>query len=80
MNRINNSVNLIGNLGMETTEFPNPVFIGDTLRVQTEIVDKRESKSKPDRGIVKYQFQIKKVNEEMVQQGIKVLMTRSRSS
>ena len=42
----------IGNLGMQKTEFPNPVFIGDTLSVSTEIVDKRESRSKPDRGIV----------------------------
>ena len=42
----------IGNLGMEKTEFPNPVFIGDTLRVATKITEKRESKSKPDRGIV----------------------------
>ena len=42
----------IGNLGMERTEFPNPVFIGDTLRVRTRIVDKRESKTKSDRGIV----------------------------
>lgn len=42
----------IGNLGMEKVEFPNPVFIGDTLRVKTRIVDKRESKTKPDRGIV----------------------------
>ncbi len=42
----------IGNLGMEKTEFPNPVFIGDTVRVATKITEKRESKSKPDRGIV----------------------------
>lgn len=42
----------LGNLGMEKVEFPNPVFIGDTLRVQTRIVDKRPSQSKPDRGIV----------------------------
>ena len=42
----------IGNLGMEKVEFPNPVFIGDTLRVTTRIVSKRESKTKPDRGIV----------------------------
>jgi acyl dehydratase len=42
----------IGNLGMEKTEFPNPVFIGDTLSVSTEIMDRRESRSKPDRGIV----------------------------
>lgn len=42
----------IGNLGMDKVEFPNPVFVNDTLRVQTKIVDKRESKTKPDRGIV----------------------------
>ena len=42
----------IGNLGMEKTEFPNPVFIGDTVRVATKITEKRESKTKPDRGIV----------------------------
>ena len=42
----------IGNLGMEKTEFPNPVFIGDTVRVATKITEKRESKSNPDRGIV----------------------------
>lgn len=42
----------IGNLGMERVEFPNPVFLGDTLRVKTRIVDKRSSQSKPDRGIV----------------------------
>ena len=42
----------IGNLGMDKVEFPNPVFIGDTLRAQTKIIDKRESKSKEDRGIV----------------------------
>ena len=42
----------IGNLGMEKTEFPNPVFLGDTLSVSTEIMDKRESRTKPDRGIV----------------------------
>jgi acyl dehydratase len=45
----------IGNLGMEKTEFPKPVFLGDTLRAHTKVVDKRESKSKPDRGIVWFQ-------------------------
>ena len=42
----------IGNLGMEKVEFPNPVFIGDTLRATSRVVDRRESKSRPDRGIV----------------------------
>lgn len=42
----------IGNLGMEKIEFPNPVFIGDTITAQTKVVQRRESASKPDRGIV----------------------------
>jgi acyl dehydratase len=37
---------------MDNVEFPNPVFIGDTIRVKTTISERRESKSKPDRGIV----------------------------
>jgi acyl dehydratase len=42
----------LGNLGFTTMTFPNPVFIGDTLRAETEIVDKRESKSRPEAGII----------------------------
>jgi acyl dehydratase len=42
----------LGNLGFKETTFPKPVFIGDTIRVRTEIVDKRESKSRNDSGIV----------------------------
>ena len=45
----------LGNLGFDKTTFPNPVFIGDTLTVHTKIIDKRESKSKPDRGIVTFE-------------------------
>lgn len=42
----------LGNLGFEEITFPKPVFFGDTIRVRTEIVDKRESKSRDDSGIV----------------------------
>ena len=56
----------IGNLGMEKTEFPNPVFIGDTLRVSTQITDKRESKSKPDRGIVWFKHVALNQRDEVV--------------
>ncbi len=41
-----------GNLGFDRITFPNPVFIGDTLRAETEIVSKRESKSRPEAGII----------------------------
>lgn len=45
----------IGNLGFDKTTFPNPVFIGDTIRVSSRVVDRRESRSKPDRGIVTFE-------------------------
>lgn len=45
----------IGNLGMTETAFPHPVFHGDTIRVETEVISVRDSKSKPDRGIVEMQ-------------------------
>ncbi|MGP3534041.1 MaoC family dehydratase [Microbacterium sp. RD1] len=42
----------LGNLGFREILFPKPVFIGDTLRVETETLDKRESSSRPTTGIV----------------------------
>lgn len=44
---------IVANLGYENVKHPNPVFHGDTLYVETEVLDKRESSSKPDRGIVR---------------------------
>lgn len=42
----------LGNLGYDKIKFPNPVFHGDTLRGETTILDKRESSSRTDSGIV----------------------------
>ncbi len=42
----------IANLGYEDIKHLNPVFINDTIYVRTKVLDKRESTSKPDRGIV----------------------------
>ncbi len=47
----------LGNLGFDKTTFPNPVFIGDTIYAKTVVVAKRESRSKPDRGIVTFEHQ-----------------------
>ena len=44
----------IANLGMTDVKFPAPLFEGDTVHVTTEIVGKRESKSRPDAGIVDF--------------------------
>merc|ERR1712176_528733 len=42
----------IANLGFSEVTFPKPVFCGDTLRAVTEVLDNRESKSRPTQGIV----------------------------
>jgi acyl dehydratase len=44
----------VGNLGFEEVRFPKPVFHGDTIRAQTEVVTKRESRSRPTQGIVTF--------------------------
>jgi acyl dehydratase len=44
----------IANLGMTEVKFPNPLFEGDTVRASTEIIGKRESRSRPDAGIVEF--------------------------
>ena len=43
----------IANLGWEEIKLPAPVFVGDTLYSETEVLDKRESKSRPTQGIVR---------------------------
>ena len=45
----------LGNLGFDETTFPNPVFIGDTITCETEVIERRESRSRPDRGIVTFE-------------------------
>lgn len=51
----------IANLGMKDTQFPNPVFHGDTIRVETLVKSLRESKSRPNAGIV--EFEHKGINQ-----------------
>lgn len=42
----------VGNLGMTDTVFPKPVFAGDTIRAETEVIATRPSSSRPGQGIV----------------------------
>jgi acyl dehydratase len=44
---------VVANLGYDNVRHPNPVFHGDTLYVESEVVEKRESRSHPDRGIIR---------------------------
>jgi acyl dehydratase len=48
------SQNAMANLGWDEVRLPNPVFEGDTIYSQSEVLDKRESKSRPNVGIVRF--------------------------
>lgn len=58
----------VANLGMTDVRFPKPVFHGDTLRVQTTVVSLRESKSRPDAGIVEFAHTASNQRGEIVAQ------------
>ena len=58
----------VANLGMTDVRFPKPVFHGDTLRARTKVISKRESKSRPDAGIV--EFEHEGLNQDNVVIGI----------
>jgi len=56
----------IGNLGMTDVKFPAPLFEGETVHVTTEILSKRESKSRPDAGIVDFHHRAYKQDGTLV--------------
>lgn len=45
----------VANLGFGEIEFPNPVFAGDTIYSETEVLDKRLSESRDDSGVVQFE-------------------------
>ncbi|MER2606104.1 MAG: MaoC family dehydratase [Siculibacillus sp.] len=57
---------LIGNLGMTDVKFPAPVFHGDTIRVETEVISARASKSRPDAGIAEFHHRAYKQDGTLV--------------
>lgn len=46
---------LIANLGFDQVKFPKPVFYGDTLRIESEVIALRESASRPNAGLVTWE-------------------------
>lgn len=56
----------VGNLGFEECRFPRPVFHGDTIWSETEVLAKRESKSRPGQGIVTFQHRAYNQKNEVV--------------
>ncbi|HZE49909.1 MAG TPA: MaoC/PaaZ C-terminal domain-containing protein [Jatrophihabitantaceae bacterium] len=67
----------IAMLGIQNWTFTAPVFIGDTVHLELTILGVRPSRSKPDRGVVERQFELKNQRGEVVQTGrIDVLVRR----
>ena len=56
----------IANLGMTETKFPNPLFENDTVHCTTEVLDKRESNSRPQAGIVEFHHRAYKQDGKLV--------------
>ncbi len=54
------------NLGWREVRLPAPVFAGDTIRAETEILQKRESRSRPGQGIVTVHTRGLNQNDELV--------------
>jgi acyl dehydratase len=56
----------LGNLGFEEIKFPKPVFHGDTIHVQTEVLSRRESKKRTDSGVVMFKHVAFNQRDEVV--------------
>ena len=69
---------VIAFLGLDSWQFKGPFFIGDTLRVRFRATEAKASKSKPDRGIVKFFLEVVNQNDQVIQSGYKTLMVHRR--
>jgi acyl dehydratase len=56
----------VANLGWDEVRFPKPLFHGDTIHIETEVLEVRESKSRPDNGIVVFAHRAFNQHDELV--------------
>lgn len=71
---------LIANLGYDKVTMPQPVFIGDTLRVETEVTELRRSNSRPDAGIITFRHVTLNQRNETVCQCLRTAMLQVKPS
>lgn len=69
---------LVANLGYDKLVMPKPVFVGDTLRATSEVTEIRESKSRPNAGLVTWQHQMWNQRGEMVCQCLRTALIQRR--
>ncbi len=56
----------VANLGWDEVRFPKPLFPGDTIHIETEVLELRDSKSRPDNGIVVFAHRAFNQNDDLV--------------
>ena len=67
---------LIANLGYDRITMPKPVFLGDTLRVETEVLGLRPSQSRPAAGIVTFRHRAFNQDNEMVCEALRTALIK----
>jgi len=69
---------LVANLGYDKLVMPKPVFIGDTMRAESEVSEIRESRSRPDAGIVTFTHRLINQRDEIVCQCLRSALLRKK--
>jgi acyl dehydratase len=67
---------LVANLGYDKVTMPKPVFIGDTLRIETEVMEMRLSRSRPEAGIVTFRHRAFNQRDEMVCEALRTALVK----
>ncbi|RMB26295.1 acyl dehydratase [Sphingomonas sp. PP-F2F-G114-C0414] len=67
---------LVANLGYDKLVHPKPVFIGDTMRAETEVTELKPSKSRPEAGIVTFTHRLINQREEIVCQCLRTALLK----
>lgn len=67
---------LVANLGYDKLTMPAPVFIGDTLRAETEVTDLKPSRSRPGAGIVTFAHRLLNQRDEIVCQCLRMALIK----
>jgi len=69
---------LVANLGYDKLVMPKPVFLGDTLRVESEVIALRPSKSRPGSGIVTFEHRAINQRDEVVCSCLRMALLKGR--
>jgi len=69
---------LVANLGYDKLVMPKPVFIGDTMRAESEVTDLKESRSRPEAGIVTFTHRLYNQRDEIACQCLRMALLKKR--